>query len=507
MDVDRVPFGADEALGVARMSRSCRVTLRLFLVACTVAVALPLAGPASAARQFETAVVDQWSELDPTSAFERVRAVGATKVRLPLYWSRVAPPTKPEYPQDPNSYVWTTFDKQLAGALAAGLEPIVSIAQAPTWALNKASWGQRTTTPKIADFRDFAIAAATRYSGYYFLPDAPPRVRYWQAWNEPNISLFLKPQRFGGRWVSPGNYRWMTNAFSRAVKGVKTADGKPNLVVAGGTAPFDGSGPGPLRFMRMMLCLDTHLRPRPRCPASRFDIWSHHPYTQGGPNHHAFSSTSVSLGDLPEMKRVLNAAIKARKIANASRRVRWWVTEFSWDTNPPDPYMIGPRTHARWVAEALYRMWTSGISLVAWFQVEDEPRSTSRYQSGLHYADGRRKRAFYAFRFPFVALTRDGRLTVWGRVPPRSSPSPRYTLGERVAIQRWTGARWVEVRTLRTTGYGIFSARWSTSQRRGYFRAALPNKRVKPSLKFGSARTKDVFLRLGPFGCGGPVAC
>ena len=43
-----------------------------------------------------------------------------------------------------------------------------------------------------------------------------PRVRYWQPWNEPNLSYYLAPQwtRAGGRWVaaSPVIYRGLLNA-------------------------------------------------------------------------------------------------------------------------------------------------------------------------------------------------------------------------------------------------------------------------------------------------------
>ena len=39
----------------------------------------------------------------------------------------------------------------------------------------------------------------------------------------------------------------------------------------------------------------------------------------------------------------------------------------------------------RWVAEALYRMWSAGVSLVVWFTLRDQPVRTSPYQSGLYF--------------------------------------------------------------------------------------------------------------------------
>jgi len=64
------------------------------------------------------------------------------------------------------------------------------------------------------------------------------------------------------------------------------------------------------------------------------------------------------------------------------------------------------REHARWVSEALYRMWQDGVSLVVWFQLRDNPKGTftwgQTYQSGLYfrttplYADEREKPAALA---------------------------------------------------------------------------------------------------------------
>ena len=67
----------------------------------------------------------------------------------------------------------------------------------------------------MLDLRNFAYAAAKRYSGS-FRPatDGPPlpAVRHWLAWNEPNNPVFLKPQftKIGRRQVparEPGHLR------------------------------------------------------------------------------------------------------------------------------------------------------------------------------------------------------------------------------------------------------------------------------------------------------------
>jgi hypothetical protein len=81
------------------------------------------------------------------------------------------------------------------------------------------------------------------------------------------------------------------------------------------------------------------------------------------------------------MRAVLKAAYK-RGMIESRGLPRFWVTEFSWDSAPPDPDGLPLRLHARWTAEALYRIWRSGVSLVTWLQLRDQPwvspRSTCR---------------------------------------------------------------------------------------------------------------------------------
>ena len=238
----------------------------------------------------------------------------------------------------------------------------------------------------------------------------------------------------------------MVNRFAAAVHGVNPA----NLVVAGGTAPFgQWNHAAPLRFMRELLCMSPPPH-RPVCAArTEFDVWAHHPYTSGPPTRRAFGREDVSLGDLPEMRRLLRAAVASGRVVSKGN-VRFWVTEFSWDTDPPDRYGVPTRLHARWVSEALYRMWRSGVSSVAWFLVTDGP-TPGLYQSGLHFADGRRKLAFQAFRFPFVAFVESRRVLVWGRVPPGQA-------GAVVVEHRRRGA-WKPVTRLATDAHGVFVRR------------------------------------------------
>ena len=85
------------------------------------------------------------------------------------------------------------------------------------------------------------------------------------------------------------------------------------------------------------------------------------------------------------------------------------MTEFSWDTNPPDPKALAVKLQARWTAEALYVMWKAGITMVTWLDIRDHPYPQNAVQSGLYLprrdaAAGQAEAdALGLFRFPFVA--------------------------------------------------------------------------------------------------------
>jgi hypothetical protein len=323
-----------------------------------------------------TAIVDPggFTVADPTDAFAKTRETGATYVRLILYWRHVAPPTRPVDPTNPNDpgYSWAWFDTQVEKATEAGLTPFVCIVTAPDWAETGGDGPAGIMRPSATAFGEFAKAAARRYSGDPAY-GGHPSVHYWQAWNEPNRDYFLRPQYESGRIVSPAIYRSMVNKFATAVHDVNPT----NRVIAGGLAPLGRAGkPAPLTFMKKLLESTTS-----------FDIWAHHPYTSGGPLHVPPGPSDIVLGNLDKMSALLKA--KDGKITS-SVPVQFWVTEFSWDSKPPDPEALGQPLHRRWVAEALYRMWVDGVSLVTWFRFEDDPLTGSGRRAGSSCGDGRR---------------------------------------------------------------------------------------------------------------------
>jgi hypothetical protein len=430
-----------------------------------------LAGPAAASGNggLRTALIDFNIPADESElGFRRMTAAGATAVRLTLSWQSVAPSVRsttfnPADPLDP-AYRWDALDAKLRSLRQSGLEPILSLHGAPAWARRDPA--RTESAPVAADLRLFMRAAATRYNGRN---RGLPHVRYWQLWIEPNVNLFFLPQHEGGRRASPLVYRELLNAFAPAVR---HANPKAR-VIAGGLSPFGKRGDyltviPPLAFMRDLLCVSAGRSPRKTCSARvPFDIWSHHPYTAGGPTRKAYRADDVSIGDLPAMRRVLEAA---RRFGNVNARgpVDFWVTEFSWDSSPPDPKGVPAALHARWTAEALYRMWTSGVSLVTWLALRDFPYPAQPIQAGLWYRGAtlradRPKPALQAFRFPVVAFDQRGRIFVWGRTPA-GKPG-------RVVVERSFRGGWTRLGTFRTNRHGIFTARVRGPSARGWVRA------------------------------------
>ncbi|MDA8067319.1 MAG: hypothetical protein M0T77_01705, partial [Actinomycetota bacterium] len=215
-----------------------------------------------------------------TQAFwvPRAHAEHAQMVRLDVSWAGVAPQTLPAGFDASNpaaqGYDWTTVDQQVRELAAAHFQIMITVQGAPSWAQGPdmpTTAAPGTWKPSAADLAQFAQAIATRYDGSYPDPLRPghtlPRVRIWQAWDEPNLPELLSPQwrrTPSGRLepASPQIYRGMENAFYHAVKRVSAS----NYVVLAGLAPY-GDSPGlaptdrmrPVEFERALLCVTTKL--------------------------------------------------------------------------------------------------------------------------------------------------------------------------------------------------------------------------------------------------------
>ena len=485
--------GEPQASGLNRLAAVLGVGLLVVLLTAWHAQAA-----AGAADRLDTAVQEPafFESGQRTLALDHARAAGTTWVKVDMEWDDVVGDTTvrpqfvdPSNPADPN-YDFEGVDELIRDASARGLRPFFSIHDAPQWAEHPAGGPRGTNNPAAADVAAFFGAVARRYSGSF---GGLPRVSAFEVWNEVNASFFYMPQYDGaGRAISPDYYRTIVTQVAAAIHAVHP----DNLVVAGATFPFFVNRPGvqtvaPLRFMRQFLCMSKRLRPKPNCgPPVPIDVWSHHPYTEGSPTHQTGNLDSISISGLERMGDLLRAAVRHGRISSRGP-VQFWVSEWAWDSNGPDPKGVPLALHARWTSEALYRMWHAGVSLASWFFLRDGGGGDSNFQSGLYfrceagvYCD-KPKPALQAFRFPFVAF-RGRRVLVWGRTPGGTRA--------KVVVERSRKGRWLRVSTLKTNGHGIFTKRLR-APRHGRYRARLAG-RSEASLGFSLKRPAD--FRVSP---------
>jgi hypothetical protein len=412
---------------------------------------------------------------DSPSPFWIGRAVaeGAAIVRVNLGWSSVAPSVRPSgfVASDPASpgYDWSSVDAAVRALSSRGLQAFINITRVPTWAEGP---GQpqnvtpNTWRPDPSQFAQFAEAAARRYDGSFPDPRRPgaflPRVRYWQAWNEPNLDYYLTPQwnrtAHGFAPASPAIYRRMLNAFYDAVKGVS----RSNVVVTAGMAPY-GNAPGvntpegyrmqPVTFDRALFSAPVYL-----------DVLAQHTYPIHGPLWHALNADDVAVADLFKVERVLRRAEQAGDALPRGHK-QLWVTEVGWDSRPPNPQGVQIARQARWYEQALYVLWRQGVDTVLFLQLVDTPSNASNYASvyetGLYYANGRPKPAAIAFRFPFLTNRLNAsQVQAWGRAPVggRLVVERRYGTSWHVIASVNAGRRQVFIKTIRLRGGAVLRA-------------------------------------------------
>jgi hypothetical protein len=482
-------------------ARRSGAALLLALAALLVAPGSP---PAASAHPLVTGITNLYE--DAPLAFEHARSSGAQMVRIPLHWAGAVPAAepvgwRPDDPADPN-YRWETSDREVTRAVQAGLTPVLQLGGPPPWAERckapaVAVWA--ACDPDPAKLAAFATAAARRYSGQ---TAGLPRVQYWQALNEPNLTLFFFPQYdTAGKALSPDLYRDLINAFYAGVKAVDPS----NVVLSAGLGPT-AVRPwtiGPMSFARQLLCMRGNGKPRPAGNACgggvHFDVFAIQPYTSGGPTHEG-KVNDVQIGDLAKLQTLIKAADRAGRIDGMFKRTPLWITEFSWDTMPPDPGGLPMSIATRWTAEALHEAWTAGVSNFFWYSLRDSAPEPNRpfsetLESGLFFrgatlAQDEPKPVFYAFRFPFVAYPGEQGLSFWGRTP--------NSKGGKVTVQLRDGRRWRKAIVVRADRHGIFHGLAKTtygSNRSGAARAHFDS---TDSVPFSMRPVAD--FRHPPFG-------
>jgi hypothetical protein len=370
---------------------------RAFLGVCAAAcAAVVIAAPSASARpHMLVGLLDQASAFyNADAAFPIFKKLRVQVIRVDLYWGgtdlAVAKkrPTDARDPEDP-AYDWAVYDRVVSFAARYNIKILFTIWGTPRWA----NGGQvpRVAPKNPADLRNFAYAAATRYSGASVDKDGNkiPAVRLWTAWNEPNQLFQLYPQykRINGKYVmlSAINYAKIctavyTGVHATLLKGEKVACG---VTAPGGNDNPRGrrGSPTPMSFMAALK--KAHLK--------KFDAWAHNPY--GGPRETPTTKPrakgAVTLG---------NIDVLIKQLTQFWGRKRVWLTEYAYQTNPPDKaFGVSFSKQALYLKQAYAIAWKNPrIDMLLWFQLKDEP-GIGGWQSGLMTAGGKRKPAFLTF--------------------------------------------------------------------------------------------------------------
>ena len=360
---------------------------------------------------------------------------------------------------DPNNshYDWSAMDRLVALAKANDVKILMTITgPGPFFASENPSKCRKlpcTYKPKTTEFGQFAAAVAKRYKG---------KADYYAIWNEPNIGKTWLTPRFEKRRgvgtidYAAAKYRQLYFAGYKSI--AKYDRARRNRVLFGETAAI--SKPVAVPARRAVPGLQG--QPVPRPPRPRPGLlgrvkkvntlgFAHHPYNQGGngtPRSKSRTKSSIPIAYTPRLIRLIDGAARRGRIARG-RGV--YITEFGYQSNPPDRISnVSPTEQGQYLNESDRLFYgSSRVKWVAQYELTDVPQQ-DQFNSGLRFVGGKVKPAYAAYRMPIVVTRRSANsVEVYGQSRPGGSAT--------VAIQsQAAGGQFATVRTIRTNAQGMF---------------------------------------------------
>ena len=470
---------------------------RLSLVALllSLATALPTA-PALASSEQESIMMDDdllvyGDDNLRTNTLVRMKQLGVDTVRVTLLWSVAAEGanlTNAEIkriksasgrkkaraqrarfdPDNPRTYPtrnWDRFDNIVKDAAGLEMKVFFTITgPGPRFGHRNAPRSQRlnakTFKPVPTRFREFVEAVGTRYSGTYrdenAIKQPLARVSMWSLWNEPNQSGWLSPQweRRAGQLIpaSPALYRQL---YLAGREGLASTGHDADTILLAETAPLGSSGRGartslrPAPFLRELACIAPNGTPYAGADATRrgCDVdfakgplratgFAHHAYTKKrGPTAAPANPDDLTLANLNVLASLLDR-LAAQSGGKLPAALPIWITEFGYESNPPDPrngIPLARQAEFNQLGEFLAYN-NPRVPGVTQFLLRDgaplrQFKKNSRfywftYQSGLFTQKGKAKPAAIAYLLPFVAFRSGPNVGFWGQLRFRPDGSP-----------------------------------------------------------------------------------
>jgi hypothetical protein len=429
-------------------------------------LALPLAAhtaPAAANPNIQLSIMMDDNQLlyagstAREAAMQRMKALGVDYVRVTVLWRYLAAGMKPRnrrHGDRPKAYRarnWDLYDALVRAGRHYGIGIYFNVTgPGPRWFMGTPPKSERkyadTWKPNPRAFGDFVKAVGRRYSGSYHDENEDhlklPRVRFWSIFNEPNQAGWLTPQYKGTTPWSPVMYR---DLWYYGRRGLNQSGHKKDVVLIGETAPLGNSNTNagspvyPKRFITEFFCTNLNGDPLHGSSASRrkcrslkritpldYTAWAHHPYTKKiAPTKRDRSRLSITMANIGELGTLLDR-IKVKRAGLAAANLIA-LTEFGYETNPPDPFSgislakqaeyinIGDHiaySEPRVIANTQFLLRDGkGISQYS----KSDKRHWFNYQSGLFTAKGKAKPAAVAYRFPLVLTAKSSSTTtLWG---------------------------------------------------------------------------------------------
>jgi hypothetical protein len=301
----------------------------------------------------------EWPRTTLERDLDRVKAMGATWVRVPLNWVTIEMHGK-------GRLEWARPDVVVQEANERGLRVLGVVSYTPQWARPAGRPGTDPPT-NLDDYARFVGALAQRYG--------PRGVHHWEIWNEPNIDATWTPK------PDPARY---TAMLKKAHSAIKRADRRAVVLTAGMSPAWnapDGSQIAPATFISKVYANGGR---------KAFDAVAHHPSTF--PHRSTYAASWSAFQQTPDMYAVMRA--------NGDRTKRIWASEIGFPTGRSSA-AVSDQSQAKYLVESL-RSWTgfkfSGPVFVYSLRDEGADKWDHFQNFGLLRTDGTPKPAYTAIR-------------------------------------------------------------------------------------------------------------
>jgi hypothetical protein len=333
-----------------------KLTRIMILVALAAIPLFAMAAPSQGAKKMEVAIQNEGVFLyedyyDRETAFQQLRDLGATHLRLNiLWWQAVVPNQRNKRTAPANvKYDFSLWDSAVNRARAYGLKVQFALAgDPPKFACGnkKAPYKCDGYKPNRKLFADFVRAAVSHFKG---------KVSRFSMWNEPNWYTWITPHK-----NAPLIYRGLYQAGYKAAKSANPGA----EVVLGELAPHSrpGLSTAPLQFIREMVCVNKKLKPikgaKKKCKGKlKFDAFAEHPYDlEHKPTKRRSNPDEVTIANLSALPKLLTKLRKKGLIKPKRKKFPIYLTEHGYMVadNPavPRERRIPEGKRAKWIVQS-----------------------------------------------------------------------------------------------------------------------------------------------------------